>query len=187
MSPAEWDTFGTMVTLPPLSRNYTLGDRESTGTEDEAVKRGGAGLLCRYLRLTEDAEVLPFTFQDYGSGGARMWATDEDDDDDPAGFFYADRAEIVKEYGDDSAESRAKARNLLTSECRTWEMYVEGDVVYGVIVKDETGAWVESIWGFYGSDPESLDELRAEGRMMAEWEREQRDRAANQDIATRAD
>jgi hypothetical protein len=165
-SPREWDNLGEMVAFPRLSREYTksLYDRESTSTEDDAVARGGTALLARYLSITEGAIVVPFYFADYGSSGARMWATEPDTDDTDSGFFVVDRDTIIKEYGDDSEASRQRAYSCLKAEIATMSQYVEGDVYGYIITGHEQPELGDSCWGFFGTE-----ECIAEAKSMAEW------------------
>jgi len=144
-SPAEWDTFGTFVSFPSLSRHYDIGHRESTGAEDDAVERGGVALLARYLRMT-GAEIVFLRFEDYGSSGARLRVTGEDDKR-VDGFIYADGEDIAKDFDGD----RDKARACLEAEADAWNQYVEGDV-YGYSVTRPDGSTPEdgSLWSIYG-------------------------------------
>ena len=174
-SPAEWDQMAEMVAGPRLARHYTLTKLTTDGTEDEAIERGGARLLTRYLRLVEGAEVVPFRFDDYGANGARLYTLD--DDDHPSGFFRVTREKLIEEYGDDSEESRAKARRVIESEAKSWDSYLQGEV-YAFVVKNQDGEHVESLWGIYDDTP-GLEYLRSEATSAAEWE--DRDRLINQE------
>lgn len=145
-SPKAWDTFGTLVAFDSLWRNYEFANRCADSTEVRAVDNGGAGLLVRYLRMAHGIIAIPFFFADYGSSGARMWATGEDDEN-PSGFIYADKEDIQKEFNGDIE----KARECLLAEIQAWSQYCEGDV-YGYIVRDPEGNHSESCWGFYGRE-----------------------------------
>lgn len=185
-----WDNGSTMVAFSRLAREYHIADRQADSTEEDAHDRR-VGLLERYLRLTEGAEVAFFYFADYGSGGARLFKTD---DEGASGFFYMTRDEIVHEYGDDGPEARAKARGLLAAEIEVEGQYVEGDV-HGFVIKDEEGNVLDSLWGIYDAHP--YEYLRSEANGQAEWEAEERSRKAaeeaqertfwaNHDLATEA-
>jgi len=177
-SPREWCNLSTMVAMPRLAREYGFCDRESTGTEDDAMSRGGMALLARYLRLTEGAEVQPFTFQDYGSSGARLFAVGIDSDR-TEGFFYVTRDEIVAEYGDDSEASRALARSCMTGECTVMGQWVEGDV-YGYVATGPN-EYEDSCWGFFG-----YDDAKQQATAAAEWVAHQAAANEEPDIETAA-
>lgn len=158
------DNLATMVAFPQFSRDYDIAEESADSTEIEAVDRR-QGLLERYLRLTEGAEIALFRFDDHGSSGARLYEIDYDDAY-ASGFFSITRADIVKEYGNDSPESREKARSVLQGEINEMSQYVEGDV-YGYVIDLPDDAPVDlhdSCWGFYG-----FDYCVEEAKEAAEW------------------
>lgn len=169
-SPAEWDQLGELVACDPLWREYRFAERVTTSQEDRAIEDGGFTLLARYLCMTEGAEVLPFTFQDYGSSGARLYEAGEDTDR-LAGFIVCDRAKIIAEYGDDSPANREKARTVLSGELKEWGQYVEGDV-YGYMIAGPDGEDYDSLWGMYGWEY-VVEEARAALAATIEGEREE--------------
>ena len=150
-SPKGWSTLGTFVTLASLSAHYPFGHRESDYTEDDAVERGGAALLARYLRMTmpKGAEIVFLRFEDYGSSGARLCETDESDNRVNA-FLYVDGEDIAREFGA-GPDARNKARACLETELEAWSQYVEGDI-YGYVVTRPNGTDAQdgSLWGLYG-------------------------------------
>jgi hypothetical protein len=185
MAPSDWDQLGELVALPALWDHYRFAARETTRTEDDALDRGEGDmrLLARYLRVTSGAVIVPFHFQDYGSSGARLFAGDLTDDG-AAGFIMA-TPERCAVLGVDIAD----AEKQLRGELDEWATWVAGEVV-GFVVKDSSGDWVASCWGFYpdkstSADPLGLEYVRGEARYAAEHERDERTRAANQDVATR--
>lgn len=180
-SPKDWDNLGTLVAFSPLWKEYGLGHRESTGEEDEAVERGGLRLLARYLSMTAGALIVPFTFQDYGSSGQRIYETDLDDDR-AAGFILTTPERVAELCGDPApgqrfwkpADHAGTASEWVEGQLRNdlgqWRAYVEGAIV-GVVVKDERGEVVESVWGFYpdptGPGDDGYEYVREEGRSTA--------------------
>lgn len=181
-SPADWDTLGTLVAFPELSRQYALG-RESDGHEDEAFERGGGALLARYLEVVHGQVIVPFRFADYGSSGARLWPTVLEDER-LSGFIATtpgrvaelcgapDDGETFYKPGDFDGAPREWVEEQLRGELREWAHYVEGAVV-GIVVKDEKGEVLESVWGCYPDDEgDGLGWIREEGRMLAEGEAE---------------
>lgn len=165
MSPLEWDNLSEVVAFGSLSREYRKGsmyDRETTTTEDDAQARG---ILARYLRMRGD-EALFFQVADYGSGGTRV--LEDDDDNSPSGFLLVSREKIVSEYGADTAEHRETVRRCMAGELATLDQYANGEV-YGVVVLDEHGEHLDSLWGIYDGKAWRDDSyLRTEAREMAE-------------------
>jgi hypothetical protein len=69
-----------------------------------------------------------------------------------AGIIYAENEKIIEEYGDLSAESRAKAIACFEAEIKTYEQYLQGDI-YGFSTLDAEGEQIDSCGGFFGSNP----------------------------------
>lgn len=157
-SPRDWDNLGTMVVL---STQYSIGDKHSFSNEEE---------IENHIRET-CAVYLPIYLHDYGSGNVKL-STDSRLDiirkrlagsiwsDRQRGALFITSERIVKEYGEDNAETRAKAFACLESELETMNQYLSGDV-YGFEVErpDATcktckrpghDQFIDSCWGFYG-------------------------------------
>lgn len=185
-SPAEWDNVGTLVAFPQVGRTWSFAERTTTGTEDEALDRGGFRLLQRYLRMSEDTFAIGVRFEDYGAAGQRCYR----DDDAPNMMLVGTHERISALCSDDPEDhSRAGAERILASEIPAWDAYLRGEVA-GYIVKDPSGAIVDSCWGFYPdastqADPLGLENLRSEARAAAEWERDLRDVAERSGIPTK--
>lgn len=187
-SPADWDTLGEMVSTSRFQRRYGFCERTADGTEEDALERGGVALLARYLRMTEGATIVPFHVHEHGT--CALFAGDISDDECD-GFIVTTPARCA-ELGVDPAD----AESGLRAELGTWGAYVSGDVA-GYVVKGENGEVVDSCWGFYPDAPDPTDPLkggryfdpweyvRQEARESADHEQHERERAANQDVATR--
>lgn len=159
-SPREWDNLSEMVAFARLWREYMIADREANGYEEDARERG---ILTRWYSLCHGAEIKLYRFVDYGSSGARMHSVDTEDD--ASGFFMVTREKMIEEYGDDSPESREKARSCMDGEFKVMRQYVEGDV-YGYMVDGEDG---DSCWGFYG-----MEDVKREAQGAAEYAEHER-------------
>jgi hypothetical protein len=144
----DYDNLGSMVCWHP---RYTLGD--------EQISRDNAQET--YDALPETAEVLPLFLYEHGgitmntNGFSCPW------DSGQVGFIYVTAEEMIKEYGDDSEETRENVRNYLKGEVELYDMYLRGDV-YGFVIEEvstcdhghEHATEVDSCWGFFGSEPE---------------------------------
>ncbi len=142
-------------------------------------------MLHRYL-LTAVGYVaaVPFSFSDYGSGGAVLSPGDpgETHDYGMAGFIVT-TADRVEELG----APRGDEERQLRGELRDWAAFVAGEVV-GYVVKDTDGEVVDSCWGFYPehftpeereqygrpATDDGLEYVRQEARDAAESERDER-------------
>ncbi len=186
--PSDWDQAGELVAFDPLWREFRFAERNSTQEEDDALERGGLRLLARYLWMTAGATIVPFTYQDYGSSGAILSATDLDSDR-AAGFIVTDAARMER-VGATDAEA------VLRAELREWSSYVAGEIV-GYVVRDGTypnGDVIDSCWGFYPehftgeerarygrpATDDGLEYVRSEARSAAESERDERARRARE-------
>jgi hypothetical protein len=133
--------------------------------------------------------AVPFSFQDYGSGGARLYVEDETSDA-IAGFIFTTHKRVNELCGEDAKYHEPEwIAEALRGELKVWAQYVEVDV-YGVVVKDSDGEVVDSCWGLYGSEyaeEEAETMLRdavEDARGAAAKETAERERAARMDVAT---
>jgi hypothetical protein len=79
-------------------------------------------------------------------------------DSGQVGWTYAGNEDIIKEYGDVSAESVKKAEKLLNAEVETYDLYLRGEC-YGFQLYCD-GEEVDSCWGFLGHFDEAKDAIR---------------------------
>ncbi len=190
MSPAEWDTLGTLY---EFGRAQWNGMQDAPGDVDEAHDRNRAGLTVRYLAARGEVAVL-VQFQDYGSSGCRLLALDDDDDEIATGYISTTRKRI-----DELGVPAGDERRQLLGEIKEWDSYFQGEVV-GYVVRESVqtlsganvGEVVHSVWGFYPehftaeerakygrpSNDDDLEYVRTEAREAAEYERDERARRA---------
>lgn len=146
----EFDHFGRMVCS---HRRYNLGDETLDG---EAIRE-----------LAEDADnvCLPLFLYDHSGltmntrGFSCPW------DSGCVGIIYANKAAIVKEFGEGS-EAIEKAKACLEAEVKEYDQYLTGDV-WGYVIEDESGTHLDSCWGFYGHEY-AEEEGRAAAQSMLE-------------------
>jgi len=119
--------------------------------------------LHRWLLLFGGyAVAIPFTFQDYGSGGCRASLVGLDSDR-AAGFLVVSQETVAREWEDhpEHGTDVEQAEKCARGEFATWAAWLEGDVA-GFVV-DRGGPDEDSCWGFYGPDAEKYagEEARA--------------------------
>lgn len=206
MSPDEWDTLGTVYALSRDAEYQGFESPNKThGQAIEAMERRGVAGLVRYLRLCHGLYVLPIDVQDYGSSGIRVSVADEQDNDCSAYIATTD-ARVTALCGTNANyHTRELVEDALRGELKEWRSYFENEVVgYVVRCNDEI---VDSCWSFYPDDdkqvptPLSFESYRlaweelpqylrgytyavSQAIETAEDEQEERERAANQDVAT---
>jgi hypothetical protein len=201
-SPADWDTLGTLHV-----RGWGRPDWE--GWASEAYERGDVPLLVRYARMSRGLYLVPVQYDDRGA----MYALDADDSGAGCnGYIVTDDARVAELCGDGAEYHTIEwVTNALKSEVDEWHAYVSGDVV-GYVVRDANGADIDSCWGFYPekenhvcaihgdvspcySCPQCGNSLqvthrdryeyvRTEAREAADWEANERERAAAIGIPT---
>jgi hypothetical protein len=156
-SPREDSNLGIMVCD---HRRYTLGDRKPTEEERDALRRGGWGLLSRYLRRYGGmvGDLIKLGLYDHSgismyAGGGPHKFDGAGWDSGTVGWIYATK-ETVSEIG--TPEDQIAAG--LESEIKLYSQYLEGDV-YGFVIERGRGELklggeiLDSCWGFYGADP----------------------------------
>jgi hypothetical protein len=160
----EYDCASRLLVLPEHARNYRSGELAPRADEYRTTAHG-----ARYLRVVEGYPVvIPFRYDDYGSGGAVVGAT-TDDDERASGYLVVDRETVIREWGEEKTAT-ADAERCARAELAQFAQWVAGDV-YGFIVADGTPE-ESSCWGFYGHDgmteqPDAYDAW-TEARAMAE-------------------
>lgn len=169
-NPREWDNFGTMVCW---HQHYMLGDEqpkrsaedwerafarklegdtyeaeiwEREATRQEVWEFINERAIVMPLYLYEHSVVSISTRTFHGRAQHALW------DSGQVGWIYVTHEDVEAEYGDLSEESLDRARELLSAEVDTYDMYVRGEV-YCVTAKDLwLGALIDSCCGFYASE-----------------------------------
>jgi hypothetical protein len=179
-SPRGWCNATEMVCW---HGRYDLGDRQPNSTERDALERGGLPLLERYLRLVEGVVAFrPLGLIDHSGismyvGGGAHWSDSAGWDSGTVGFAY-----VTKDRADELGVPDPE--KAIEVEVQTYDNYLTGRVA-GYLLRDNEDTF-GGCWGFYPDDEgDGLEYLRAEARSEAEYERDQRAAAANQDIPTR--
>lgn len=143
-SPREWDNISTFYCF---HKRYNLGDSHDIDHNDYESWQE----LIEDNFSKDDIVVKLYMYDHSGISIATHpfmcpW------DSGQLGIAVITKQKIIREYGDDSLVSRAKARKCLEAEVETYNDYVQGEV-YGYVLKDENGEEIDSCWGFYGYDP----------------------------------
>jgi len=157
--------FDNLSTMAFFHKRYNLGDQdhgidhtEFGGWNEmgEYIVRKLNGVLCYPVRMYDHSGIgfsADFDGRGFGYPYNCPW------DSGLVGFMFVTKAKLIKEYGDDSDESKAKAIKVMASELETYNQYHAGDVC-GFILRDkpcehcdvEAGDEIDSCWGFWGSD-----------------------------------
>lgn len=141
-SPRENDNFSHFAMG---HKKYNLGDKDASFDLD---KYSSWDQVKKMLVKERDAFVIvPVSATDHSS--FRMFpGVLRDFDSGQIGFAYATREEVIKEFGDDSAESIKKANSLIHGEIEEYSQWYNGEV-YRWEIRDETGEIVDSCGGYY--------------------------------------
>lgn len=148
-----WDNLGKMICF---HRRYDLGDEHNISPDnyesfDDMIQDVVGDGVHLPLYLYDHGGITMST----GSFGCR-W------DSGQVGFIYMTKQDIIKEYGNDSKETREIVLKVLKGEVKTYDQYLTGDV-YGFNLVElqkcnlgcEHEEIIDSCWGFYGSDHEA--------------------------------
>jgi hypothetical protein len=140
-SPREWDNLGTMLCLHP---HYSLGDKHDLDVE-----------RIRGIANRKDVLALPLVLLDHSGLWMKVesgWDVDPGGwDTSRVGYIYVTYDRLRAEYNVKYITKKvlAKAERVLRGEVETYSAYLEG-AVYGWAVEDLDGAFVGSVWGYYG-------------------------------------
>jgi hypothetical protein len=169
-SPREWDNGCKMVCW---HRRYNLGDEQPKQDPHEyraslARQLGDFDENTYAEDLTEEqvqetlgrlTVMLPLYLYDHSGITMSCAPFSCPWDSGQVGFAYMTAADIVREYGQDTPETREKARKLIMAEVQTYDEFLTGQV-YGYVVEDRHGDHVDSCWGFYG-EKYALEEMES--------------------------
>lgn len=154
----DYDQLGVLV---DWHRRQDIGERKVTARELAALKRGGFGLLRRYLRRTLGAVcVIPVGLLDHSGqhiyvGGGAHPSDPGGWDSGTVGFIYATR-ESVEKLG----APLELVEEALTGEVEEYDQYIRGDV-YGYTIENAAGETVDSCWGLFGWEYAEAEAKRA--------------------------
>ena len=126
-SPREWDNLGTLVRH---YAGYVEYERKQIASRAEMVPirdvngMGARRLVHEHMRGESVAVRV-----DVPSS-----SVDRSSDDS---FIYVTRADVIREYGSNTAETRERASQCLVAEANTYRQWADGDV-YGYIIERRT-------------------------------------------------
>ena len=159
----DWSNLGTMVCF---HGRYPLGDKNHYDLpegvvffEGEYEEIYGIGTFKDVIwakMFEEELEkrggiVLPLYLYDHSGITMRTTPYDCPWDSGRIGFIYCTKERIIKEYGNDSKESREKAEKVLVGEVETYDQELTGDVwCYHIVSQNEDDN--DSLHGLYGYD-----------------------------------
>lgn len=158
----EWDQASKLLSDV---KDYDLG-ADVPHPESWYRETPSSKVMQRYLTMFDGyAIAIRWTFQDYGSSGARTWL-DTPDDDPAHGWLVMTTETVEKEWNGDLAAAEKCAR----AEFDSFRAWIEQEVC-GYVVRDpETDDIIDSCWGFYGE----TEYVMEEARKVAEYERKER-------------
>lgn len=144
----EWDNLGTIVYA---HRTCRLGDVDATKEYPDA--NSWEDIEASIEREYGHCVMLPVYCYEHGgitvsTGPFRCpW------DSGRVGVVYVPRAKVLQEWGKKRLTKaiRVKAREVLEGEIKTFAQYLEGEI-YGYVIEDPEGNFVDSCWGFYGRE-----------------------------------
>lgn len=186
-NPRDDSTFGTMVCFASrynLGDEHNYSDKDDFfedllvnmfKDEDTASKIACAIREREYTLDKEDNElllsiistkylVLPLYFYNHSvqSISTKSFvgrAVHAEWDSGLVGWVYVSYDDIIKEYGDISETSLAKARDLLDAEVEYYDLYLRGEC-YGFTLTETETDEVECIGGFLGNYNDMLEEMK---------------------------
>ena len=126
-SPRGWDNLGSLITWTRDGMQYEEKRPQSGARMVDVRDRnciGGRRLVHEHMRGESCAVRVELPASMHRSGTAD-------------GFVYASHADMLREYGRDTVETRETARKVLETETRTYQQWCDGDV-YGRIIERRT-------------------------------------------------
>lgn len=160
----ESDPLGVMVCFHKRydledEHGYRSGDYSSWDEIAEAITRDHNVAIMLPLYLYDHSGITMST-------GGVAHCDSAGWDWGQVGFIFITREQVKHEYGWTrlTTERKAKLREILESEVKTYDQWLRGDI-YGYEVVDDDEYILDSCWGFYG-----LDYCIDEAKRAAEYE-----------------
>ena len=144
--PRAWDN---MTKMYCFHRNYRLGDDHSFDPDNY----DSFDDMIETEFNTDDGEdiVTNLYLYDHGSITISTAPFNCRWDSGQLGFIVITKETIIKEFGDNSKDSRIKAMHNLACEVNTYDQYLRGDV-YMYRIKNSEGVVLDDCYGFFGDD-----------------------------------
>lgn len=166
--PRDWDNLGTMVCF---HRSYILGDTGGPPKWRERKNRAGDTIPSKFPTFetfqdfcdwqqeeaSEGKMYLVLGLKLYDHSGIWMntvterWWWHAGWDSMQVGWIYVSYLDIDHEYGEVNDDTIARTTKCLLGEVEAYSQFISGQV-YGYVVKDRNGEWLDSCWGYYGHD-----------------------------------
>lgn len=129
-----WDNIGVLY-VPRPPRGVSMSDKEASAGDAAAAPV----VLPVYVI---DHSGIALSDKPFGC----PW------DSWQAGCLYMTEKTLLAEYGQNTPETREKAKNYLRGELQEYAAYVAGEVYGYTITRESDGELIDSCWGFYGDD-----------------------------------
>lgn len=168
-SPREWDNVGTIYSN---HRDYNPDGHKIDEIENEEGKLVSEELDRRFIWLPvyyyEHGELSVSTKRDYPYND--RW------DSGLFGIIAVEKERLRKEQGWKAITKKRREQILrsLEGEIETFDSYCRGEV-YGFVVDNEEGEWINSCYGYYGD--EGMKDAIFDAKDMVECELERRKKA----------
>jgi hypothetical protein len=157
-SPRENDNIGKMVCF---HKRYDLGDKHDLKTDNF----GGWNEIQDYLIKELNAVIIhPLRLYDHSGITISMgnsYPYNDQWDSMMVGFIYVDKDTLKKEYCVKNVTKLAmqKAEKYIAGEVDDYDKYLRGDV-YGYVIVDADGEELDSCWGIYGGEEDTIKECQ---------------------------
>src|SRR5947209_13180691 len=127
-SPRTWGHMGTMISW---HTRKTVGDRDG-------IREGLDPAEFTAELREQNALIVPVYMYSHSGETIRTTPFGDPWDSGQVGIIFATVEEIVKEYGSDTPETRAQARQYLVGEVDTYNLWASGEV-YGYVIENAEG------------------------------------------------
>jgi len=160
----EWDHACTMALF---HNRYTLANESGLSTDNfggwnemrqHIYREHGKQTVIVPVWMIDHSGIALRAGRDFGDCDPGAW------DSGIVGFCYMTPAQMRENYVTKRITKKIleQARELVDAEVKEYSAYLEGDV-YGIVVKDDEGVALDSLWGMLGY---SYDQMREQALDM---------------------
>lgn len=163
-SPAEWDLFGEIYFW---HRRYSLGDNLCFSSPEDFLdyhsdltyeELEDMNFSQKEGEVRKNNLLLPLYLFDHSGLSLSTTPFYCPYDSAQVGYIMVSHKDIIKEFGELSTETLAKAEKILVSEVKSWDDYLSGNVYGFQLLENEEH--IDSCWGFYGDIEEAKEQMK---------------------------
>jgi hypothetical protein len=147
--------YGDVYTCPVNASEYQLNEFAKNSCLDVLDEP----TLYKLMMTISNLVILPLYLYDHSGISISTGSFGDPWDSGQVGYIYCSPEDIKREYGEINPQNLATATEVLESEVKLYDQYLQGDVWWMQLYEEDN--CIESCSGFYGDFDEAVKEIAA--------------------------